>query len=109
MGRFRLFSVFALLLLFLGSTAQAQGRQRHEEFWIGFGLGAGVNTAEELDDGQRGGGAGYLRLGGTLSQNILMGGELSIWGRREDMPFGEDTMTLTRSNATLPSSSPTAK
>jgi len=97
----RISATIAVLVLFLGSAGQAQSRQRHEGFWIGFGIGGGVNTAENLDDARRGGGAAYVRLGGTLSQKVLLGGELSIWGRQEDAILGENSLTVARSNATF--------
>jgi hypothetical protein len=60
-----------------------------------------VNTAANVQDGKRGGGAAYVRLGGTLSQRWLLGGELSIWARQEDTILGDNTVSLTRSNATF--------
>ncbi|HXE57611.1 MAG TPA: hypothetical protein VNK43_06385 [Gemmatimonadales bacterium] len=54
-------------------------------FWIGFGLGAGVESYDVAGDG-----AGYtddltrptfyLKLGGTPSQSVLLGAELFAWG-----------------------------
>lgn len=90
----------ALLALCLGTAGQAQTRQRHEGFWIGFGVGGGVNASANVDS-ERGGGAIYLRLGGTLSQKFLIGGEISAWGRQEDTVLGGDPLTVTRSNATF--------
>jgi len=101
MMRLRILGAAALLALTVGSTGRAQSRQRHEGFWIGFGIGGGVNTAENLDDARRGGGAAYVRLGGTLSQKVLLGGELSLWGRQEDTFLGRESLTVTRSNATF--------
>ena len=68
-------------LLLAAGTADAQ--HPHQGFWIGFGLGAGVNTADGFED-SRAGGAGYLRLGGTVSPKVLLGGEFSGWGRTVD-------------------------
>lgn len=77
------------------NAAEAQDQGRRDGFWIGFGLGAGWNTSEGLDDDRRIGGAAYLRLGGTPSPNVLLGGETIGWGRTED------DVTLTRGNATF--------
>jgi len=101
MRRSVIVALLGVLLVSTASVAHAQGRQRHDGFWIGFGLGAGALTSGNLDESERGGAAGYVRLGGTLSQKILMGGELSFWGRQEDTFLGENTVTLTRANATF--------
>jgi hypothetical protein len=62
------------------TAAQAQGR---EGFWIGFGLGGGVNTSQGLDRARRGGGAAYLRLGGTVTPQVMLGAEVIGWGRSQ--------------------------
>ena len=74
-----------LCLLLVASNAHAQRQQRHEGFWIGFGIGGGANLSRGLDDETSGGGAAYLRLGGTLSQKFLLGGEILAWGRQDEM------------------------
>jgi hypothetical protein len=89
------------MVLCASASVEAQSRHRHEGFWVGFGLGGGVNTADNVAEGKRGGAAAYVRLGGTLSQKWLLGGELSIWGRQDDTFLGDNTISLTRSNATL--------
>jgi hypothetical protein len=53
---------------------------QHQGFWIGFGLGGGTNLAD-FADGARAGLGAYLRLGGTVSQKLLLGGEIIGWGR----------------------------
>jgi hypothetical protein len=70
-----------LLLAVLGvQTAKAQNRRTG--FWISGGLGAGVNSSKSLDGERLGGGAGYLRLGGTLADGkLLLGGEFNGWVR----------------------------
>lgn len=85
------------LLLFTAafSTAELEAQSRRQGFWIGFGLGAGWNTSEALDDERPVGGAGYIRLGGTVSPNVLLGGEAIGWGR--DL----DGSTVTRGNTTF--------
>ena len=92
-------ATIAILTMFVGTAGQAQSRQRHDGFWIGFGIGGGVNASANNDE--RGGGALSLRLGGTLSQKFLIGGELSVWGRQEDTILGDNSLTVTRSNATF--------
>lgn len=83
------------LALVLAAPATAQSAHDHDGFWGSAGLGGGWNTSEGLADEQRGGGAAYLRLGGTPSQRLLLGGEIIGWGRE----VGD--ATLTRSNATF--------
>ena len=101
MARLRIVLSVVAIVACLASTARAQSRHRHDGFWIGFGFGGGVNTAANVDTGERGGAAAFVRLGGTLSQKWLLGGELSIWGRQEDTVLGDNSVSLTRSNATL--------
>lgn len=67
--------VTALLLGVIASPALAQGR--HDGFWIGFGLGGGVAHDE-------GGGGAYLRLGGTPTDMLLVGGEAIAWAKSEN-------------------------
>ena len=50
----RILTTIAFLGLFVGTAGQAQSRQRHDGFWIGFGVGGGVNTSANVDD-ERGG------------------------------------------------------
>jgi len=81
----RSLSVLLVSLLLAWPTVtraqEATGAQDlHRGFWIGFGLGGGSNFAD-FADGVRAGPGGYLRLGGTLNQKVLLGGEISGWGR----------------------------
>lgn len=84
-----------LLALALASAAPltAQERNLHKGFWIGFGFGGGPNLSTGLDGSTKGGYGGYLRLGGTPSQQWLLGFESLAWGR-EDGNFSK-----TRGNA----------
>lgn len=82
------------LTVVLGGQLSAQ-ESRRQGFWIGFGLGGGVNTSEGLDDDRRAGGSVFVRLGGTVSPHVLLGGEAIGWGR------SEDGATLTRGNTTF--------
>lgn len=77
------------------ALAQDRGPREHRGFWIGFGFGGGWNVSEGLDGESLAGGAAFLRMGGTLSQQILIGGEVIGWGREID---GAD---LGRGNATF--------
>lgn len=101
MFRLGIAALIGICILCASTSLEAQSKHRHEGFWIGFGIGGGVNTADNVEDGKRGGGAAYLRLGGTLSQKWLLGGEISVWGRQEDTILGDNTVSLTRSNATF--------
>ncbi|MGD8495238.1 MAG: hypothetical protein PVF05_03550 [Gemmatimonadales bacterium] len=54
-------------------TALAQHRRApagHSGVWLSGGLGGGTTSDDE------GGAAGYFRLGGTTSRNVLLGGEV---------------------------------
>jgi hypothetical protein len=79
-------SMVLVLALALGAAgrAAAQGAQAREGFWIGFGFGYG--SAEVSCDGcgasdRQGGAAMFLAMGGTVSEKLLLGGELNGWGK----------------------------
>lgn len=76
-------------------TTDLQAQSRRQGFWIGFGLGGGWNTSEGLDDERPAGGAAFIRLGGTVSPNVLLGADAMGWGR--DL----DGSTVTRGNTTF--------
>jgi hypothetical protein len=82
-----------LLGLLVPGMTLAQDGHQHKGFWIGFGIGGGSASTEDSD--AVGGGAAYLRLGGTLSQKWLLGGEIMGWGR------SEDGVSYSRSNTTF--------
>ncbi len=89
-----------LLLAVLGISAagpaRGQGRQEHRGFWFGFGLGGGVNLSQGLDGARLGGGGGYIRLGGTVQQKVLLGGEVIGWTRNrngDELDRGNVTFT----------------
>jgi hypothetical protein len=78
----------------LAPPAVAQRREaRHDGFWVGFGVGAGTNFTEGYDDARLGG-SGYVRLGGTVSPALLIGGEVMGWVR------DRAGTTLSQGNAT---------
>jgi hypothetical protein len=63
------------------TTLEAQNPQTREGFWIGLGLGvgsAGANCDACTDDREIGL-SGNLRLGGTLSQHVLLGVGTNGW------------------------------
>ena len=60
-----------------GLQAQEDDEWRREGFWASVGLGAGRNFEPSAEQT---GGAFYARLGGTLSERILLGGEVDPWG-----------------------------
>jgi hypothetical protein len=72
-------------LALAGASGVASGQraawQEHRGFWIGFGLGGGVNLSDGFDGDRLGGGTGYVRLGGTPSQRVLLGFEGIGWAR----------------------------
>ena len=86
MKTMRTSAIIAAALLFAAGSASAQGTrvQEHRGFWIGFGVGGGINTNEGLDGEKLNGGAGYLRLGGTVSQKVMLGFDGVFWGRDQD-------------------------
>lgn len=76
-----------LLILAIGAPAlEAQRPNTRQGFWISFGLGAGsLDLGGDVEDFARETGlSGYLRLGGTLSQTILIGGETNGWVKTID-------------------------
>lgn len=72
-----LFVVAALLLCASSASAQ-EGRDgaespAHAGFWLSGGIGAGTTDSDSDEDS---GPAGYIRMGGTPSDRVLLGGEL---------------------------------
>lgn len=57
-----------------------------EGFWIGFGLGGGSigESCSSCSTTRTGGVTGFVRLGGTVSQHVLLGGEVDGWGRSDN-------------------------
>ena len=94
----RITALLALLNIFTTFPVGAQDTPRHDRFWWAFGFGGGwnaINVTFERTinrwtfdfDGPRGASA-YFRLGGTVNQHVLFGGEaLVFW--REGRP-GQD-------------------
>ena len=81
MGKLKATGFCALLAILLATTANAQQAQTRQGFWIGGGLGYGSLGCEGCD--RVGAPSGYLKLGGTLRQNILIGVETNGWTKSE--------------------------
>ena len=71
----------AVLVLALATPAAAQHAQVRNGFWIGFGLGYGSADlgCDGCDSDSESGLTGHLRLGGTLSDKLLLGAESNAW------------------------------
>jgi len=70
------------VLVAVAPPAEAQYPQRREGFWIGFGLGYGSAniTCDSCGSGPRTGGVtAFVKLGGTPSRNLLIGGAINGW------------------------------
>ena len=79
--------VAAVLMHTLAGRGEAQTAQARQGFWIGFGFGYGgaqVSCDGCGDASRQGGAAVFLKMGGTLSRKLLLGGELNGWGRAEN-------------------------
>ena len=85
--RFLVGMVFLSLGLSLGlpgqSSAQARPQVR-EGFFIGFGLGWGSLGCSDCNGEREGGLSGYLKLGGTVNDQLLLGFETNGWTKEED-------------------------
>jgi hypothetical protein len=93
MGKLRATGFCALLAVLLATTANAQQAQIRKGFWIGGGMGygsMGISCTGCPDFNREGGMSGYLKLGGTIRQNILLGVESTAWTKSE----GGATLTM---------------
>jgi len=71
------------LLLTTYSEVEAQLDPEHKGFWISAGLGAAATFSDPLYD-EEGKSAEFgpslsVRLGGTVNQRLLLGGEITVW------------------------------
>jgi hypothetical protein len=89
--RARLLIVWALSAVASLASASVASAASHPQdrhgFWIGFGFGAGSAKATCDDCGSSNretGVAGYLKLGGTLNERLLLGGESNIWSKTQE-------------------------
>lgn len=81
------------LALLITTTAVAHGQAKsdtREGFWIGFGLGYGSLGCDGCND-RESGRAGFLKMGGTLNRQWLLGGEIEFWATGSDQH--ETTLT----------------
>lgn len=81
------------------ASAGLHPQERHG-FWIGVGggLGSADATCDDCGEGDReNGGVGYLKLGGTLSERLLLGGEMNVWTKEQEGV----TLNLYNATATL--------
>jgi len=87
----------AALLVALPASADAQRVANHEGFWISFGFGGGLALGDDAFDGDsKAGGAGFLRMGGSTSQQLLLGGEIIGWATdQEGVEIGRGAMMFT--------------
>lgn len=82
------------LALALPAPASAQGSQPHRGLWGGFGLGGGPNLSDVDGGGTLWGFGGYGRIGGTLNQRVLLGGETSGWyGARDGIDYARGNVS----------------
>ena len=80
-------SLSAIACLVSPSVALAGHPQERQGFWIGFGAGYGSAFATCDDCGaskRENGGVGYLNLGGTLDDHLLLGVEVSGWSKQQE-------------------------
>ncbi len=86
MGTLRAIGLSAFLAVLLAGSASAQQAQTRQGFWIGGGLGygsMGLSCDGCAASDRVGAPTGYLKLGGTLRQNILLGVETNGWTKSE--------------------------
>lgn len=93
MRRFSLVVCLVALAVY-ASPAQAQGRpQTREGFFIGFGLGWGSLGCSDCSGERESGFSGYLKLGGTVNEKLLLGFESNGWVK------DQNGVTLSQGNA----------
>jgi hypothetical protein len=81
-----LLGTLALLLSLGASPLAAQHAQTREGFWVGAGMGygsLGLSCEGCASVDRTGSVSGYVKLGGTLRQNILLGVEMNGWTKSE--------------------------
>ena len=77
----RSMAMLAALAVLGVSIASAQHPQTRKGFWIGFGFGYGSLSCTGCSS--TGGVSGYLKMGGTVSPHLLLGGESNGWSKSE--------------------------
>src|SRR5437667_416865 len=94
--------IVALLAAFscVASAARAQYPQRRDGFWVGFGLGYGsanIKCDQCVDSSGVGGVTGFVKLGGTPSRNVLIGGAINVWAHSDGTGNTETMSNVTAS------------
>jgi hypothetical protein len=81
----RVITLATTLALCAATVGTAQKPQIRKGFWIAFGLGWGSAdlTCDGCTSSRQGGGVGHIRLGGTLNQKVLLGGDVTGWTKEE--------------------------
>ncbi len=81
----RFLAALGVLLIVTMPALSAQHPQTRDGFWIGFGFGYGSRheTCTGCGSANDGGVTGFLKLGGTLSKNVLLGGAVNAWTKSE--------------------------
>ena len=85
----------ALLVSLAAPSAWAQHPQERKGFWIGFGFGYGSASAscDGCGSDQREGSyTGFIKLGGTLNDRVLLGSEMNFWMKEDNIENA--TLTL---------------
>ena len=77
----RFLAALGVVLIVTMPALSAQHTQTRKGFWIGFGLGYGSAhaTCDGCGSTNEGGATGFLKLGGTLSPQVLLGGAVNAW------------------------------
>lgn len=93
----RIAAACCVLIVVTSASLPAQRPQERRGFWIGFGLGYGSAgfSCDSCTGGRVGALSGFLKMGGTLSPRLLLGGETNGWVRNTG------GATETRGNASL--------
>ncbi len=86
MRALRIALLLSALLVLWSRPLSAQVSDPREGLWWGLGLDYGwVNVSCDICDGSRGAGlSATARLGGTISQSLLLGGEVNGWTNSEE-------------------------
>jgi len=80
----RKYALGLLLTALVALPASAQSNpQTRKGFWISFGFGAGSLSCDDCGDDRETGTNVNLRMGGTLSQKLILGGEMNFWTKTE--------------------------
>jgi len=80
--------VVAVLLPLTSTTLPAQRPQEREGFWLGLGVeygSAGISCENCQFAGRASGIDGYLKMGGSITHQVLVGGELDVLSTGEDI------------------------